>query len=310
MLIQIFRNRISQSYELRQKTKTLESAIAANVNQKESDIVREFTKEWNKKPHINLKPFLLNGNPYYLWVKFVQWPTHGYSISVNDIMEVDSEKIECSTEYGDVAIVVDYLFENYLIARKVSIIQTKKEKRQNEVEITLHQLYLMQNWPCVNFPNGTKYRFNGVHADEFSFYHTILNCSQNSRFSSSIISAPLVGHLLGADKHYIESKLKTWLHERKTNHNKPPPSDTLRFNLIPGAIFKTNSYQSWNLVPRPLVRFLYDAAYLFVGTDHQEILDLTQARVQTILSMKVMGSRERGQVDKEKPRSDNDFVWT
>lgn len=213
MFLQIFRNRISQSSEFRQKTRALESVIAVNVNQKESDIIKEFTKEWNKKSHIDLKPFLLNGALCNLWVEFAQWPSHGHSIDVKDVVAIDSKKIEYSTEYGDVAIVVDYLFENSLIARKVSLIQTKKEKSRNEVEIGLHQLYLMQNWPCVDFPGGTQYKFNGVHADEFSFYQVILGFTQNSQFSSSIMSAPLVGHLLRANKHYIESKLKAWLFE-------------------------------------------------------------------------------------------------
>lgn len=62
-------------------------------------------------------------------------------------------------------------------------------------------------------------------------------------------------------------------------------------------------------MPRPLVRFLYDAAYLFVGTDHQDILDLTQARVETILSMKVVGGRERRQADLENSHGGDHSVF-
>jgi len=309
MFIQLFRNRLSQSPKLRSKTRALESVIATHINQNESDIVKEFAAEWNRHRYIDLEPLTLNGNLHYLWIKFSQWPTHGYAIGVHDSLEIDSEKIDYSTEYGDVAIIVDYLFEKIHIICKVSIIQTKKEKRRNEAEITLHQLYLMQNWPTVNFPDGTRYQFNGLNADEFSFYHIILNHSQNPQFSSSIISAPLIGYLLGADKHYLESKLKNWMLERKTNPHKSPPSDTLRSDFLPGAIFKTNNYQRWDLVPRPVTRFLYDAAYLFVGTDHKNILDLTCARIQTILSMKVVAGREKRQTDEEEPYEGSNFVF-
>jgi len=296
MFIQIFRNKLSQNWELKKKIKNLEVVIRTNINQPEHHIVKEIAKEWNKQRRINLKPFGLGGNFYYLWIDFSQWPTHGYPINVTDTVELDSDKLEYPTEYGDIAIVVDYSLDNCRITRKVSILQTKKEKRQNEVDIALHQLYLMHCWPNVEFPTGTMYKFKGVNSDEFSFYHFILSHSANLQFSSSICSAPMVSNLLGTNANGLKSKLKAWLVGRKTNPKLPHPSIPLRSSLLPGAIFQTSNRYKWNLVPKSFERFLYDSAYLFVGTDNEDVLNLTQARISTILAMQVSASREKQEV--------------
>ena len=301
MFIQIFRNNISQSSQLKKRIRNLELVIRSNLNQREDRIVKELTKEWNKSGRIDLKPFVLGGNPYNLWIDFYQWPTHGFPIDVEDVVHLDSDRLKFTTEYGDIAIVVDYFFQHTHISRKVSILQTKKEQRQGKVDIKLHQLYLMQNWPCVEFPAGTKYEFRGVNADEFSFYHFILNHSANSQFSSSLCSAPFVGHLLGVNDAYLKNELKRWLTERKTNPKKAPPSQPLYSNLLPGAFYMTTKYYvpyKWQLIPKSFDRFLLDAAYLFVGTSHKDVLALTKARVSTILAMKVVGSREKQDVDR------------
>ena len=293
MFVQIFRNKISQSSQLKNQISSLETVIRSNLNQREDIIIKELTKEWNKGRKIYLGSFVLGGNSYYLWIHFDQWPTHGYPVDVEDIVYSNSDKLNFVTEYGDIAIIVDYLFQHTQISRKVSILQTKKEQRPGMVDIKLHQLYLMQNWPCVEFPTGTKYEFEGVNADEFSFYHFILNHSVHPQFSSSLCSSPLVGHLLGTTKTFLQKKLKKWMDDRRTHPNKAPPSTQLRHNLLPGAIYNASKYYAWKLIPKPFVRFLLDAAYLFVGTGHKDVLALTQKRVSTILAMKVVASREK-----------------
>jgi len=269
--------------------------IRSNLNQPERIIVKKLTQEWKKGGRINLKPFVLGGKSYYLWIDFHQWPTHGYSINVEDNVLMDSDKLKFPTEYGDIAIVVDYFLQHEHISRKVSLLQTKKEKRKNQVDIKLHQLYLMQHWPCVEFPSGTKYEFIGVKADEFSFYHFVLDHSANTQFCSSLCSSPFVGHLLGVSEANLKIKLKTWITKRKTNPNLAPPSKLLKYNLLPGSFYKA---YKWQLIPKSFDRFLLDAAYLFVGTSDKDVLALTRARVSTILAMKVVGSTERQDTDR------------
>lgn len=306
MFIQIFRNRISQSSKLKKRISDIESVIRSNINQKERIIVKELTREWNKGGRLHLKPFTLSGYSCNLWIDFHQLPTHGYSIRVKDLVDLDSDRLKYPTEYGDIAIIVDYFFEQSNISRKVSILQTKKEKRQGQADIKLHQLYLMQNWPCVEFPSGTKYKFKGVYPDEFAFYHFVLNYSANAQFSSSVCSAPFVGQLIGANKTFLVNKLKTWKVNKKTKPNLQPPSKTLHYSFLPGSTYrasKTSASYRWQLIPKPFGRFLLDAAYLFVGTNHVDILALTKARVSTILAMKVVGGR--GQREDEDRGADN-----
>ena len=281
---------------MRKRIRDLESVIRSNLNQREDTIVKELTKEWNKGRRIYLSPFVLSGNSYYLWIDFFQWPTHGYLIDVEDVVHPDSDSLRFATEYGDIAIVVDYFFQHIHISRKVSLLQTKKEKRQGLVDIKLHQLYLMQNWPCVKFPTGTRYEFKGVKADEFSFYHFILNHSATPQFSSSLCSAPFVGHLLGVTDTDLKDELKGWITKKKTHPKLAPPSKPLHHNLLPGSIH--NAPYKWPLVPKSFDRFLLDAAYLFVGTSHKDVLALTKARVSPILWMKVVGSREKQDIDR------------
>lgn len=302
MFIQIFRNRISQSSKLKKRIASLESVIRSNLNQKEEIIVEKLTKEWNKGGRINLKPFSLAGNHYYLWIDFHQLKTHKRPVIVEDKVQLDSNQLKFETEYGDIAIVVEYFLQHTPINRKVSILQTKKEKRQGETEIMLHQLYLMQYRPCVEFPTGTKHDFQGAFPSEFSFYHFILNHSVNAQFCSSLCSAPIVGDLLGTTETYLQSELKKWINQKKVNLKVPPPSQPLRFNLLPGTIFNAGRRFRWKLIPKPFERFLLEAAYLFVGTSHREVLAVTEARVSTILAMRVVGSREqeREDVDRQK----------
>lgn len=307
MFTQIFRNRISQSTQLKNRIGRLDSVIRSNLNKKERIIVQKLTKEWNKGGRIYLKPFSLGGNSYNLWIDFCQWKTHGLSVNVEDIVDPDSCRLEFKTEYGDIAIVVDYIFQSTYVNRKVSLLQTKKEKRQGQVDVKLHQLYLMQNWPCIEFPTGIRYQFRGVYPDQFSFYHFILNYSANKQFCSSLCSSPFVGHLLGSSKAYLQKKLKTWLSKRKSSPKKlAPPSKPLYANLLPGAIYNASKSYNWQLVPKSFDRFLLDAAYLFVGTNHKDVLALTKARVSTILAMKVVGSRHQEEnVDRHNDMKNN-----
>ena len=76
------------------------------------------------------------------------------------------------------------------------------------------------------------------------------------------------------------------------------------------AIYKASKYYKWQLIPKSFDRFLQEAAYLFVGTSHNDVLALTQARISTILTMKVVGSRGKGDVDREKLERKSDFYFT
>lgn len=293
VFIQMFRNRISESGSLRNRIKKLESVVRSNLPKREDIIIKDFVNEWNTGGTVKLEPFDFNGIRYYLRVEFNQWPTHGLLVDIEDDVQLNSDRVKFRTEYGDVAVVVDYWLEHELLSRKISILQTKKEQAYNVVDIKLHQLYLMQYWPNVEFPSGTKYEFSGVKSDEFAFYHFVLNYSSSSDFCSSLCSAPFVGAALGVNSTYLRGKLRKWVNERKTNPHLAAPSQTLRMTLLPGSIFKTSNRYKWNLIPKPFSRFLLDAAFLYVGTPNKNVIALTQARIPNILVMKIVGSREK-----------------
>ena len=61
---------------------------------------------------------------------------------------------------------------------------------------------------------------------------------------------------------------------------------------------KYSTAYKWQLIPKSFDRFLLDAAYLFVGTSDRDVLALTRARVSTIFSIRVVGSREKQDVER------------
>lgn len=295
----MFRNRISENRRLKYRIKKLESFIRSSLFQREEIIVKGLAKLWNDQDTIDLQPFQFGGTYYELCVEFYQLVTHGPPyIEVNDKISLDSDHIEYKTEYGDLAFIVDYWLEDELLSRKISILQTKKEKSRDKIDIKLHQQYLMQFWPEVVFPPESKqieshvFSFPDIRPDEFSFYHFILNHSVDPFYSSSICSAPFVGSALGITLQSIQKSLLSWCKGKQTNPRLPPPSRTLSIPLLPGNIYQHGKYYKWNLLTKPFTRFILDAAYLYVGTEQRSVLDVAFARVPNILAMKVVGGRE------------------
>ena len=297
MFLQLFRNKIYENRKLKYRIKNLESFIKLNLSRPEPDIVNGLARLWNSQGSIRLQPFRFGGTSYNLYVEFYQLVTHGPPyVTVKDKISIDSTHIEYKTEYGDLAFIVDYWLEDELLSRKISILQSKKEKRKDKVDIQLHQQYLMQFWPDVvvapKSKNALPLKFPGAHADEFSFYHFILDHHKASLHSSSICSAPFVGSFLNLTLQGIQKSLLNWCKRRQTNPRLQPPSRTSSMPLLPGKIYQHGKYYKWNLLTKPFERFLIDAAYLFVGTDQTPVLDVAFARVPTILAMKVVGGRE------------------
>lgn len=293
LFIQLFRNRIARSGLLKNKIQSIESIIRSNLSMNEKCIVSKIVNQWSSQPIINLTPIFINRIRFDLCLNFDQLFTHGSPyLSVCDKVEVGkNDYIEYETEFGDIAIIVEYWMEDTLLSRKASILQTKKEKQPNQSYIHLHQLYLMQYWPSVKFKKS-QFLFDGVIPEEFSFYHFILDKSRNPFFSSSIYSAPLVGALLGLKKKTLICELKRWIMLRKKKGKKNPPSRTLK-GLCPGAIEGGNikNKSSWRMVPKPFDRFLREAAYLFVGTHNDEVLELIKLRVPNVLYLRIIATR-------------------
>lgn len=299
LFTQIFRNRIVRSRELQNKIRRIESAIRANYHRNEPDIVSEIVREWNLNSIIDLQPLILNGISHHLWLEFTQAFTHGKPYVTVDI-ELDEkewiEKIEYETEFGDLALIVEYYLEYTLLSSRLNLLQTKKETQQDQTEISLHQLYLMQFWPSVRFGNQT-FKFNNIAPEDFSFYHFILSKSKPADCSSTICSSPLVYATLGLAKSSLVNQLRIWDSQRKSSSAKPK-APALTFNgLLPGAVDGVNirGRNDWSMVPKPFSRFLSEAAYLFVGTPNEEIRKLAELRVPNILYLKARASRERRQ---------------
>ena len=308
MIIQIFRNRIYESRSLKYRIKKLESLIRSNLSQKEQYIIRGLTSLWASQKPIALKPFQFRGTIYPLRIEFFQLFTHGPPfIKVKDKVSTSYGQIEYETEYGDLAFIVDYWFAGKLLSSKISILQSKKEKSKDKVDIPLHQHYLMEFWPDVEFtlkskPNlPLKFSFPDVRPDEFSFYHFILNHGANRFYSSSVCSAPFVGLALGTTRQSIEKHLVSWCNRRRTNAGLKPPSRTLPMPLLPGSIYQHGKYYKWNLLTKPFTRFILDVAYLYVGTDQRAVFDLAIQKVPNILVMRVTGGKE----EKEFRRNEN-----
>jgi len=297
MFLQLFRNKIYENRKLKYQIRKLESFIGLNLSQPEPDIVKGLARLWNSQASIRLQPFQLGRTFYHLYVEFYQLVTHGPPyVTVNDKISIDSGDIEYKTEYGDLAFIVDYWLEEELLSRKISILQSKKEKSKDKVDIKLHQQYLMQFWPDVviapKSKNALSLKFPEANPDEFSFYHFILNHHKGSLYSSSVCSAPFVGSALNITLQGIRKPLVNWCKRKQTNPRLQPPSQPLSIPLLPGKIYQHGKYYKWNLLTKPFTRFILDAAYLFVGTAQRSVLNVAFAKVPNILAMKVVGGRE------------------
>lgn len=298
MFIQLFRNRIYESRKLKYRIRDLDEFVWQNRTRSEPSIVKRLAFLWGSRGPIELGSFEYSDNNYELFAEFYQLATHGQPyVKVRDRVFVNSKEIEYETEFGDLAFIVDYWLENQLLSRRISILQSKKEMAADKVKIELHQQYLMQFWPDLEFTQGTglparRFCFQGVRPDEFSFYHFILSEHGNPTYSSSVCSAPFIGPAIGTDRVAIEKSLMDWVDKRKTEPKTGPPSRILSLPLEPGRIYKHGKCYEWNLLPKPLTQFILDAAYLNVGTDYSEIMKIAFARIKNIIALKVVGGRE------------------
>jgi hypothetical protein len=163
----------------------------ANQNLREDQILNHVTTLWNGFSPFHIATVSLGNNQYSINVTFDVHLTHQNQILVDDeILE------PYNTEFGDFAFLVEYYLDYKLINRKISIIQTKIDNRNNTVNLPLHQLYLMTYWPNVKYQNVT-YSLVYHHPDSFSFYHIILRYSQNQTPSSVFFSAPYISEYQG-----------------------------------------------------------------------------------------------------------------
>lgn len=298
MFKQLFRNRIYESRKLKYRIRDLDEFVWRNRTRSEPSIVRGLARSWGSQGSIELGSFEYGGNSFELLAEFYQLATHGPPyVKVKDKVFVNSEEIEYETEFGDLAFIVDYWLENELLSRKISLLQSKKEMATDKVKIELHQQYLMQFWPDLEFTQGTtlpaqRFRFQGASPDEFSFYHFILSEHRNPTYSSGVCSVPFIGPAIGTDRATIEKSLRDWVDKRKTEPKTGPPSRILSLPLEPGRIYKHGESYEWNLLPKPLTQFILDAAYQNVGTDCSEIVKIAFARVENIIALKIAGGRE------------------
>jgi len=298
LFIQIFRNRISRSQEFGKKIRRIESVIRTSYSLKEPDIVSAIVKEWNKKPIIDLGRFVINNVQYCLWLEFIHKMTHG-KLLVVDVKLDDNEwieKIEYKTEFGDLALIVEYYLEDDLLSSRLSLLQTKKETRRDKTKIMLHQLYFMQFWPSIRF-DGQTFNFTNVMPEDFSFYHFILSHSKPPDCSSTVCSATLVLRRLNLTRSSLIAQLRSWNLKRKSGVKRRVSPPTMSFNgLLSGVVDRLNVRgNGWSRVPKSFSRFLREAAYLFVGSPREEIRKLVESIIpnMNILYLKVKASREK-----------------
>lgn len=296
LISQIIRNRISRNDALEKNFELLEYTIRNNIGLTESQIVKNVVDAWKSFSFIDLPDFIINGRNYSVWIEFYTYVTHLKIIKVY-YEELGSELLDFGTEYGDIAILVDYFLEDELINRKISVLQSKKEASANQVTIDLHQLYLMHFWPDVVF-SGEKFSFPDLRADEFSFYHFILNHSYDREICSTVCSAPYVSLNLNINRAQLVAMLKPWLLKKKTNPRTSPPSITLKMNLSPRT---SNSAQTHTLTPKPFQRLLKECAYQFFGTNNKKIMELSRKRIPNILRLKAIAARNKSDwIEKDK----------
>jgi len=292
MFIQLFRNKVYESRKFKNALRRLDKYIAQNKSSlREEQLIAGLANQWKQQNRIFLKDFNIRGKKYSFFADFFQIKTHGHPyLSVDDQVSLASQNIEFKTEFGDLALIVDYRFDNKLISRKLSIIQSKKELSANQAQIAIHQLYLMQFWPNIQI-NNRVFDFRHIeNPDKFAFYHFILNKHNNPRYSSSICSAPYIALNLGKSKIDLENDLVAWCQKRRVNNKEPPPHEILSMPLVPGQIYNHGKSYEWNKLARPFYNFLLDAAYQNIGTNDLNLLKIASLRIPNILALQVTGT--------------------
>jgi hypothetical protein len=308
MFIQAFRNKVYECRSLKYRIRKLDRIVASQLSESEPSIVKALSDGWSRAGPIDLGSFSVAGTDFHLWLDFRVRISHGAPfVKVADV-SLSSGKIEYETEFGDLALIVNYILDGQLLQSKISVLQTKKEEKLNNVKIQLHQQYLMQFWPDILFrgnPQPFQFHMSTLNPDEFAFYHFILNSHSNSSYSSSLCSAPFIGEVLRIDRKTIEKELMEWNLLRASNKTAPPPFTNLSsLSLEPGGIYRHGKSYEWNLIPKPLTQLLLDAAYLNVGTENRLIIKLAHERIGTILQLNVGGGKGRGM---EYSRDVNDY---
>ena len=79
----------------------------------------------------------------------------------------------------------------------------------SNLDIALHQLFLMRYWPNVSY-SGNTYSFEGVYPDVFSFYHFILRNTPSPRIYSTVCSAEYAGLNTNLSRGELTRRLSDW----------------------------------------------------------------------------------------------------
>lgn len=299
MISQLFRNCIWYSRTFHNNLNYLEYLIRKNLHQKESFIIEEICQAWNRFKLVNLRPINISGINYDTWLEYQILKTHQNNIFIRSD-DLTSEIKDYETEFGDLAILVDYYVEGEIISRKISIMQSKIDIDINKIVIPLHQLFLMHYWPTVSY-SGKQFVFDDIYPDVFSFYHFILRYSHNNNTSSTTCSTPYVSYNLNLNKASFISILSGWLTQRKVNPKKGAPTRTLNMILNPVI----TSRQVWQSTSKPFTRMLKECAYQFWGTSDKRLLQLAKERIKNIIRLKVVAAKNQN--DWIEKRS-NDFM--
>jgi hypothetical protein len=146
MLTQIFRNKIYESRPFKNAIRELDRFIANNKSLREDQIVSGLTHKWTQQGKFSLGDFKIAGKRYGVTAEFLIEKTHGFPyLAVDDSVTLSSKNINFPTEFGDLAIIVDYWLDNRSISRRLSIIQSKKElcwRGENTITPTLFNGFL------------------------------------------------------------------------------------------------------------------------------------------------------------------------
>lgn len=195
--------------------------------------------------------------------------------------EMDKDRFSYPTEFGDLAIIVEYYIDNELINRKISILQCKKEHTIGQMDIKLHQLYLMSYWPQITIAK-TKIIVNRLYSDEFSFYHFFLTHSNKPPIYSTVISAKHICYELQQTKQSLQSVILQY------KNNKNLPSDVFNLNIQYGS-----NNQAYTQTPKPFKRFLKELAYLFWGTNNDVVFEIADKFIPNIVTLKIIAVEEK-----------------
>lgn len=286
MITQILRNKLRNNFTFKKNLDLLDSRIKRllnpNLKNREGYIINQICSTWSNFPKINMSDTNIAGSIYNLWVEFNILKTHQNYIWIDE-----NGLAPIKTEFGDLAFLVEYYFDNQLLNRKLSIIQSKIDQAPNSVSIPLHQLFLMTYWPNITY-SKKYYSFSTIAPDNFSFYHILLRHSNNTLASSTICSASYIAACLNLNRASMINQLNAWQNQKKRKLRTNSPSLNLQIPLSPPH---SNYRTWWTLTPKPFTRTIRECAYLWWGTDHFDIIRLAKDRIKNIIVLKIGASK-------------------